>query len=117
MSPRESIRMTGDEMTAFLQQQPAAVLARLLPDGQPDAAIVPSRFEEGALALSVDDVTLVALAVDDRVCCAVEVCPSYYEIRGVSVHGRAVPAADGSVHVTVDDATSFDFGKIRARPA
>jgi hypothetical protein len=68
------------------------------------------------LAVGGRDRARQAIAADDRVCCAVEVCPSYYEIRGVSVHGRAEPVDDRTVKVRTERTTSFDFGKIRERP-
>ena len=117
MSPRESIRMTRNEIEDFLSTRRTVVLATLGPDGGPNATIVPCLYENGALLLSVDGPAREALAADDRVSCAVEVCSSYYELRGVTVHGRADPAADGAVRVRADKVMSFDFGKIRERPS
>ena len=109
--------MTSDEIDEFLRSRRTVVLATLRPDGQPDATIVPCRYEDGVLVLSVDDPVRAAITADDRVSCGVEVCPSYYEIRGVTVHGHAAAGADGTVRVHVDDSASFDFGKIRERPS
>jgi hypothetical protein len=67
--------------------------------------------------LTVDDPLREALVADARVSCAVEMCPSYYEIRGVTLHGRAEPVSNSEVRVRADDSTSFDFGKIRERPS
>ena len=53
---------------------------------------------------------------DPRVVCTVEEFPSYAEIRGVSVHGRAAPVevSSGRVQFRVDEprVESFDFGKM-----
>src|SRR5262249_25811001 len=106
---------TGDEIAAFLGARRSVVLGTLRPDGHPDAAIVPARYADGVLSLSVGDDVREAIGADDRVCCAAEMCPSYYEIKGVSAHGRATVTGDGSVRVPVDEVTSFDFAKIRER--
>src|SRR5262249_13380045 len=100
----------------FLRTRHSVVLATLLANGQPDAAIVDARIDDGALSLSVDDTIRQRLAADDRVCAAAELCPSYYEIQGVSVHGDATPADANRLRVPLDDVISFDFGKIGERP-
>jgi nitroimidazol reductase NimA-like FMN-containing flavoprotein (pyridoxamine 5'-phosphate oxidase superfamily) len=115
MSPRESIRMSPAEIDEFLSTRRHVVLATVGSDGAPDATIVPCRYEHGELLLSVDGAARGALAADDRVSCAAEVCSSYYEIRGVTVHGRAASTAD-VVRVHPETVASFDFGKIRERP-
>jgi hypothetical protein len=56
------------------------------------------------------------LTADDRVCVIAEQFPAYYEIKGVSAHGRATivdPTSD-RIRFTLglDDTTSFDFGKL-----
>lgn len=107
--------MAPAEVDEFLSTRRHVVLATVGPDGAPDATIVSCRYEDGELLLSVDDAMRAAFAVDDRVSCAGEVCPSYYEIRGVTVHGRAEPAAD-VVRVHRETVASFDFAKIRERP-
>ena len=71
---------------------------------------------------------------DPRVVCMNDQYPTYYEIKGVTIHGRAEPvddpalaarlpsdpidrdAADRTVYaVPLDDVTSFDFTKIKAK--
>jgi hypothetical protein len=60
---------------------------------------------------------------DPRVCAATDRYPSYYEIRGITVHGRAEPAAapaglraGGATYaLPLDDLVSFDFSKIQAK--
>lgn len=58
------------------------------------------------------------LVADDRVVCSVEEFPSYAQIKGVALHGRAVVVAaesDSDVTFRVDVARveSFDFSKMR----
>lgn len=119
MSPRESIQMTETEIDDFLRTRRRVVLATLQSDGAPDVTIVPSRYDDGTLYVNLegDEASRAAVRADDRICCAVEVCREYYEIRGVSLHGRAAPLPDGEVRVDVEHVTSFDFGKIRERPS
>jgi predicted pyridoxine 5'-phosphate oxidase superfamily flavin-nucleotide-binding protein len=117
---RESIAMTPDEVRAFLQTRHHVALATVGTDGRPEVTIVPCRYGEDGLELTIalDEPVLATITNgDDRVCCAVEVCPSYYELRGVSLHGKAEPLGGGRVRVHVEHATSFDFGKITDRPA
>jgi hypothetical protein len=118
MSPRESIQMTRSEIADFLRTRRTVALATLQPDGAPDITIVPCRYEDDTLFLTVNagEGRSPLVLDDDRICCGVEVCPGYYEIRGVSLHGRATPANHGEVRVEVEHTTSFDFGKIRDRP-
>jgi hypothetical protein len=109
MSPREAITMTSEEIDAFLTTRRHVALAFLRSDGAPDVTIVPSRYERGRLLLETE------LPAGSRVCCCAEVNPSYYEIRGVAVHGSIEPS-DDAVTVAPEHVTSFDFSKIRDRP-
>ncbi|MEX2267882.1 MAG: pyridoxamine 5'-phosphate oxidase family protein [Acidimicrobiia bacterium] len=118
MSPREPITMAPGEVDEFLRTRRHVALATLDPDGAPEVAIAKSQYEDGALLLTLDEDSpaLTAIHADDRVCCAAESCSSYYEIRGVSVHGRAQPRDGGRVVIRSEHVTSFDFAKIRERP-
>jgi len=108
--------MTSDEVESFLMTRSHIALATLDSTGAPDIAIVPSRCEEGHLVIEVDGRLRDAVDRDPRVCGAAEVCPSYYELRGVSVHGVAEPDAGGGVTIVAQQVMSFDFSKIQARP-
>jgi nitroimidazol reductase NimA-like FMN-containing flavoprotein (pyridoxamine 5'-phosphate oxidase superfamily) len=115
--PRESIGMTPQEVDEFLGSRVHAVLATVGADGAPDVTIVPCRYDDGILVVTVepDDRARAALDIDDRVCCGFETSPDYYEIRGVSLHGRIEPSDGPERRVTVNHTTSFDFSKIRDR--
>jgi hypothetical protein len=115
MPPRESISLTHAEVAAFLRTRDHMVLAMLRLDGSPDATIVTTHLDGDTLLVDAPPEIRDAVAGDDRVCCAAEVCPSYYEIKGVAVHGRA-ELDDGRLRVPIANATSFDFARIRERP-
>ena len=117
------------------------VLGTLDPDGSPFADAVRCRLEGERLAFSVPRASRshANLQRDPRACCASDRFASYYEIRGLTVHGRAArledeaararlapglaepegPALGGGANeselysLPLDDVFSFDFGKIR----
>jgi hypothetical protein len=85
-------------------------------DGWPTATLAASRVAGTVLSLQfadgdpfVDD-----LARDPSVCCVADEHESYYEIRGVIIHGR-LTASGGTGSYTLEPARtiSFDFGKLR----
>jgi hypothetical protein len=86
--------------------------------GQPVATLGSAEVVDGSwrVTLAADDPVAAVLAVDDRVCVLVDEFPSYYEIKGVVAHGRAVTqprdAGGYTFTLTLDDVASFDFSKI-----
>lgn len=123
MSPRRDIRMTPGEITAFLTGRTRAVVVALDAGGRPHGAVGRLEFEAPAwaagrvnFAVYADDPLVGLLGADPRACCTVEQFPSYYEIRGVMIHGHAGAAgsADGVARFTLDvaGAVSYDFGKL-----
>ena len=121
--PREAIAMTPAEVAAFLGAQRWMALGTLDAGGTPVGDVVPVRLLDARLRFAVprgsraDD----NIRRDPRVCCAADEFPSYQEIRGVVVHGRAEPGAadvlrDGWVEYALglDDVASFDFRKMRS---
>jgi hypothetical protein len=121
--PREAIEMGPEELLAFVGAQRWMALGTLDPDGTPAGDLVPVRLVDSTLRFAVpcgsraDD----NIRRDARVCCAADEFPSYYEIRGVVVHGRAEPSDAGDrlggdwteYTLPLDDVSSFDFRKIR----
>lgn len=114
---RPDITMSHTEISEFLATQSRAIVVAL--DGTaPVGTVADLSFTDGALSVTLHAGDPVAdlLARDDRVCVMAEQFPAYYEIKGVSAHGRAarLPSDDGRVRFTVglDDTTSFDFGKV-----
>lgn len=124
MSGRPDISMTAGEIDRFLGSRFEAVIAAV-GVGPPGAAMAAFQLGSDGTAsfeLSADDPILALLATDDRVCCAVEEFPSYFEIRGVMLHGHARrrhgdEAPDRAVFdLEVEKTVSFDFGKLEGLP-
>jgi hypothetical protein len=118
MSPRADIAMTAAEIDAFLTVQSEVVIGTLTADGMPAATVARCDYDGDAMVISlpagsaaVDD-----LRRDPRMCCIAEQFATYYEIKGVIVHGRADlgGTADGRqlVRVPLADVVSFDFAKL-----
>ena len=114
---RPDISMSGEEIEAFVATQSRVIVVAL--DGAaPVGTVADLEFVDRELVVTLhagDDVADL-LAADDRVCVIAEQFPEYYEIKGVSAHGRAAltDTDDGRVRFTLGlhDTTSFDFGKI-----
>ena len=134
--PRESIAMSNEELSAFISAKPWVVVGTLDEDGSPWGDVAASLIEGGRLIFAVPAGTRAAANIerDPRVVCMNDQYPTYYEIKGVTIHGRAqrlddpaiaarLPsdpidrdAADRTVYaVPLDDVTSFDFTKIKAK--
>ena len=109
--------MTADESLAFLGSRTHAVLATVGVDGAPDASLVDCRVEGNAVVVrGLDDRAHTAIRHDARIAVAVEQCPSYYEIRGMSAHGHAEDRGTADYALPLTDVVAFDFAKIRERP-
>lgn len=134
--PRESIAMSNEELTAFIGAKPWVVVGTLDEDGSPWGDVAASLINGARLIFAVPNGTRAAANIerDPRVVCMNDQYPTYYEIKGVTIHGQAerldddalaarLPsdpidrnAADRTVYaVPLDDVTSFDFTKIKAK--
>jgi nitroimidazol reductase NimA-like FMN-containing flavoprotein (pyridoxamine 5'-phosphate oxidase superfamily) len=123
--PRESIGMDPQEIRELLAATRWLVLGTLGPKGEPVADLVPCALvgERLCFALPQGSDALRRIERDPRVCAATDRYPSYYEIRGVTVHGRAEPvdpppalAGSGPTYsLSLEDTLSFDFSKIRTK--
>jgi len=117
MSPRPDISMTAAEIAGFLAGQTRVVVAAL-DNGAPVGTVAAARFVDGALTVTLpaDDPVAVLLEADDRVCVIAEQFPTYYEIKGVTAHGRAAltvaPDGTATFPLGLTDVTSFDFAKL-----
>ncbi|HLG68259.1 MAG TPA: hypothetical protein VKV36_10370 [Acidimicrobiales bacterium] len=120
MSPRRDIAMTTPEIEAFLGARRDCVVVSLDGLGRPDGT-VGSLVRDGrrtSFDVAADDPLVALLDRDQRTCCVVEEFPSYYEIKGVMVHGIATrrPVGRASDRATYDlevsSVVSFDFGKL-----
>ena len=97
MSRRDQIRMTSDEVDAFLAERHTMNVATLGPDGRPHlVAMWYGFFPDGALGFWTyrSSQKIVNLRRDARMTCLVEDGDAYEELRGVEL------VADG---VVVDD--------------
>lgn len=113
---RPDISMSPTETEAFLQRCSQLVVGAIDADGWPTATLAAIQVVDGPLSLQlVDGDPLVEqFARDPNVCCVADEHESYYEIRGVIIHGRLVTSADAGQYTL--DATrtiTFDFGKLR----
>ncbi len=137
--PRESIAMSREELLAFLKDERCLALGTLDESGRvwPDAAACLLQGETLYFRIPRRSRSHANIRRDARVCCSLDRFPSYYEIKGATLHGmarevsdRAVrPAldglpdpvtgrddADGAFYaIGLDDVASFDFAKIKRR--
>lgn len=142
--PRESIKLTTDELRTFLKPESRAILGTLAVDGKAWGDAVACAFMDDRLYFRVPTKTksLAHIRRDPRVCCTVESHPlgaAYYTIKGAILHGKAEEVKgdvakkaktaldklpdpvepsrkDGVVFsVGIDDVASFDFAKIKGR--
>ena len=133
---RESIAMSTEEVAAFIGPKPWIVLGTLDEDGSPWGDLAASLIDGERIVFAVPAGTRAAANIerDPRVVCMNDQYPIYYEIKGVTAHGQAErlddPAlaerlppdpihrgsADRLVYaIPLDDITSFDFTKIKAK--
>ena len=120
--PREhaDIKMTPEELRAFLQSDNRLVVATLDADGSGwvDAAVFTFYDDRVYFRLPVDSRSFRNIERDARVCCVVESKPaasSYYDIKGAMLHGVAdatasenLPAAVGETLATLPDPVTPD---------
>jgi nitroimidazol reductase NimA-like FMN-containing flavoprotein (pyridoxamine 5'-phosphate oxidase superfamily) len=135
---RESTAMSDAEIRAFLQTVEWVALGVLDAQGAPAAGVAPAVVSGDRLVFAVpaDSPLAAALTRDPRCCASADVYPTYFEIRGATVHGRAERlASDPSLQAALEDrarrhgiatgpayalplledAFGFDFGKITRR--
>jgi hypothetical protein len=109
--PREhaDIKMTPEELRAFLLTDTRLAVGTLDPDGGPwaDAAAFTFVGERVWFRLPADTRSARNLANDPRVCVVVESKPalsSYYDIKGAMIHGSVEQVAAGDLPEAVGDA-------------
>jgi hypothetical protein len=119
MSPRRNIGMGAREIDDFLATHTDVVVVGLDAEGLASGAVGRLDLDAGAVgfALRADDPVVALLGHDDRACCVVEQFPSYYEIKGVMLHGRASAAVHGepgeaTFVLDVQRVVSYDFSKL-----
>ena len=134
--PRENDAMSNTELRSFLGTVEWAALGTLSTEGAPVPNLVPIVVQQDRVYFSVPESAAANLARDARCCVCVDVFPSYYEIKGATVHGAAA-RVDASPGVADElkrrakahglglgpiytlplfqDSFGFDFGKIERR--
>ena len=134
---RENNAMSPDELEHFVSGAEWMVLGYLDGQGGPQAIPVPAMASGGQLHFAVASGSAAAagLARDPRCCCTADVFPSYYEIKGATIHGVARKVSDermaaelaaraarhglsgGEVYAIAlhEDSFGFDFAKLERR--
>ncbi len=139
-----SIKMTPEELRAYLAADHRLIVATLDADDAPwaDGAAYTFVDDRVYFRIPTDSKTFANIQRDDRVCCVVESKPtisSYYDIKGAMLHGHADTLVDADqgiaskldaipdpvepgrtgewaiLSVGLDDSTSFSFDKIQGR--
>jgi hypothetical protein len=108
--------MPQDEIDALLARFGQMVVGAIDAEGWPIGTIAATEYAAGTLSIRCRPGDPVATRLDDdpHVCCLADEHGSYSEIRGVIVHGTAVPVGAGTFTVVPTRTVSFDFGRIRS---
>jgi nitroimidazol reductase NimA-like FMN-containing flavoprotein (pyridoxamine 5'-phosphate oxidase superfamily) len=114
MTRRPDIRMTPAEVAAFLAGKRRAVVGTLDAQGAPAGEPVDFVYDADVATFTVvrGGAAERNLARDPRVVCSLEEFPSYGEIRGVTLHGRAVRVGEDRFRIEAERVESFDFRKM-----
>lgn len=106
MSRRAQIRMTQDEVAAFLAAGRTLHMATIGPDGAPHLVPMWYALLDGRLAMwaYAKSQKVVNLRRDPRVTCLLEAGDGYDELRGVQLRGQAEIVDDYEVVVRVGEA-------------
>jgi PPOX class probable F420-dependent enzyme len=88
---RDAVRLTDEEVTAFLESGMKVQVATIGPRGEPHLTTLFYVLDEGRIAFWTygRSQKIANLRRDDRVTCLVEDGRDYDELRGVSISGRA----------------------------
>jgi nitroimidazol reductase NimA-like FMN-containing flavoprotein (pyridoxamine 5'-phosphate oxidase superfamily) len=88
--PKRDIHMGTKEIDDFLSRCEVMVVGTVDADGWPTATLAHCEFRNGALLLGLDPTDSVAASAVTcgQLCCVADEHASYYEIRGVIVHGE-----------------------------
>ncbi|WAL63733.1 PPOX class F420-dependent oxidoreductase [Amycolatopsis cynarae] len=96
VNQRAQIRMTGEEIAAFVEQSRTATMATLGPDGTPHLVAMWYAVVDGQIwfETKAKSQKVVNLRRDDRITCLIEDGHTYDQLRGVSIEGQAVISED-----------------------
>jgi PPOX class probable F420-dependent enzyme len=91
VNQRKAVKMSPDEVEAFLDEHRTATMCTMHPDGSIHAVAMSYGFLDGALAIETKEKSqkVQNLRRDPRVTFLVEAGDRYEELRGVEIVGRA----------------------------
>ena len=111
---RDAVRMTDEEVAAFLQGALKVQVATIGPHGEPHLTTLFYVLDKGRIVFWTygRSQKIANLRRDDRITCLVEDGRDYVELRGVSISGRArlVEDYDDVVHIGSRIATRMADG-------
>ncbi|MEO8457152.1 MAG: TIGR03618 family F420-dependent PPOX class oxidoreductase [Chloroflexota bacterium] len=104
MSRRDQIKMTAEEVEAFLQEQKTMSIATIGPSGRPHVIAMWYAFLDGVPCFwtFAKSQKIVNLRRDPRLTCMVEAGDTYDQLRGVELVAHA--------NITEDEAEVLRFG-------
>lgn len=90
-SGRAAVRMSPDELEEFLGSQMKVQVATVNPDGSPHLTTLFYVLDQGRIAFwtYASSQKIKNLQRDARITCLVEAGDDYFELRGVSITGKA----------------------------
>jgi PPOX class probable F420-dependent enzyme len=93
---RRAVRLTDEEIETFLAGHRKVQVATVGPDGAPHLTTLFYAVDEGRIAFWTYGASqkIVNLRRDSRITCLVEDGEDYFELRGVSIRGRATLVED-----------------------
>lgn len=96
VNQRAQVRMTDDEIAAFVERSRTATLATVGPDGQPHLVAMWYAVLDGEIwfETKAKSQKAVNLRRDDRVTCLIEDGQTYDVLRGVAIEGRATVSTE-----------------------
>ena len=117
MMARPDLRMSEEEITAFLARCRSMSVAALDDQGELEVAVAQLIASDGELRLcfAPQEPIIPLLVIGRRVCAQADESPSYYEIKGIVIEARPRQLSDHCFALDVDEVISFDFGKIPTR--
>src|SRR5580765_3171043 len=88
---RDAVRLTDEELIGFLDDNLKVQVATVGPDGAPHLTTLFYVVDEGRIAFWTYGASqkIANLRRDPRITCLVEDGEDYFELRGVSIQGRA----------------------------
>lgn len=88
---RDAVRLTDEELSEFLTGQMKVQVATIGPDGSPHLTTLFYVLDEDRIAFWTYGASqkIANLRRDPRITCLVEAGDDYFELRGVSIQGRA----------------------------